>query len=81
MIWVKSGSMPMPLVWDEETATVMDDESWNLLLQCDVLDIQAGLAIGRAESKISMEKLFLAIDEGLERARAETEAADRHLQE
>ena len=73
--------MPMPLVWDEETATVMDDESWNLLLQCDVLDIQAGLVIGRAESKISMEKLFLAIDEGFERARAETEAADRHLQE
>ena len=78
---MKSGSMPMPLVWDEETATVMDEESWKLLLQCDVLDFQAGLAIGRAEDKIHTEKLYLAIDEGLERARVETEAADRHLQE
>ncbi len=78
---MKSGLIQMLITWDEETGTVMDEESWKLLLQCKVLDFQAGLAIGRAEDKISMEKLFLAIDEGLERARAETEAADRHLQE
>jgi hypothetical protein len=72
--------MPMPLVWDEETGTVMDSETWDLLLKCDVLDFQAGLVIGYAEEKIRMEKLFLAIDEAYERSLAEGAAEARHLQ-
>lgn len=70
----------MLITWDEETGTVMDEESWKLLLQCEVLDFQAGMAIGRAEDKIHMAKLFLAIDEAFERAQAEAEAEARHLQ-
>ncbi len=55
----------------------MDSESWNLLLQCEVLDFQAGMAIGFAESVLRMEKQFLAIDEAFQRAQAEAEAEAR----
>jgi hypothetical protein len=71
----------MLLAWDEETGTMMDAESWTLLFQCKIVDFQAEMAIGSAESKIRMEKLFLAIDEAFEREEAEAEAEARHLQE
>ena len=59
----------------------MDSESWDLLHQCKMLDFQAGMAIGFAEGMLRMRKQFLAIDEALQRAQAETDAEERHLQE
>lgn len=70
----------MLIMWDEETGTMMDSETRDLLDLCVLVDFRAEMAIGSAESKIRMEKLYLAIDEAFQREEDEAEAEARHLQ-
>ena len=59
----------------------MDSETRDLLDLCVLVDFRAEMAIGSAESKIRMEKLYLAIDEAFQREEDEAEAEARLLQE